>query len=264
MDILISTNIYNTQQFKKVFKLTEMFKDYNVGVEVFPLWHDNEFEEVLKQFIPLLSNIPVSFHGPYYNTEHSAPLGTIDYDRSIEYFKKTLYYSEILNAKYLVYHHNNCTVDSTNKETMINTSTKNLLTCSRLADEYGIKILVENAGVIDRNNMLFDEKDFTSLCSGINNNVLIDIGHSHCNGWNLERLMNNLKDKINAYHLHNNYGKKDEHNRIFDGTLDFNLFLKDYTSLTPNADLVVEYSSLLSEDDNGIINDLQFLIKHFK
>lgn len=264
MNILISTNVFHTPQFSRIFEFLELFQEYKIGVEIFPLWHEYGFEEVLKGAVSKLSGVPVSFHGPYFHTEHSAKKGTLEYDKSMESFKKTLYYANELKSSYVVYHHNNCVVSAKNKEAMKEASVENLLEINCLAKKEETKVVVENAGVLDRENMMFNETEFIQICSSISNDVLIDIGHAHCNGWKLDRLMETLKNKTVAYHIHNNYGFKDEHRRIFDGTLDFKKFLSNFEKMTPKADLVIEYSDLLCDDKEGIQNDIRYLLDYFK
>ena len=87
-------------------------------------------------------------------------------------------------------------------------------------------MVVENAGVLERGNRLFDEQEFIDLCRREQYAVLIDIGHAWANGWSLKRVVNALADQIVAYHLHNNDGVHDSHQRIHEGTLDFDGFLK--------------------------------------
>ena len=120
---------------------------------------------------------------------------------------------------------------------------------------------VENAGVMDRNNMLLDESGFVSLCRAEGYPVLIDIGHAHANGWDLRSVMERLKGQILAYHLHNNDGVHDSHRRIGDGTLDFDSFMAWAGEYTPQADLVVEYGMETADDCLGIEADVERLLK---
>ena len=64
--------------------------------------------------------------------------------------------------------------------------------------------------------------------------------------------------------FHNNDGVHDSHQRIFHGTLDFPLFLSDYQRLTPNADLVLEYSPNVADDESGIQEDISWLLEQIR
>ena len=99
---------------------------------------------------------------------------------------------------------------------------------------------------------LFDEQEFIDLCRREQYAVLIDIGHAWANGWSLKRVVNALADQIVAYHLHNNDGVHDSHQRIHEGTLDFDGFLKLAKQATPDAEWVMEYAMDVSGNVRGI------------
>ena len=81
--ILISTNMYKGSEFGQVLPYLKRFPG-QVGVEVFPMFHEECFEKNLRDAMPLLKEVPVSFHGPYYQAEHSAAEGTVEYARTME------------------------------------------------------------------------------------------------------------------------------------------------------------------------------------
>ena len=258
--ILISTNMYKGSEFGQILPYLKRFPG-QVGVEVFPMFHEECFEKNLRDAMPLLKEVPVSFHGPYYQAEHSAAEGTVEYARTMELLEKTLSYAKELSSKYLVYHHNNCRIIPGEKEDRVRVSCENYYTVKQLCEEAGTRVVVENAGVLERGNRLFDEQEFIDLCRREQYAVLIDIGHAWANGWSLKRVVNALADQIVAYHLHNNDGVHDSHQRIHEGTLDFDGFLKLAKQATPDAEWVMEYAMDVSGNVRGIEEDLQFLLK---
>lgn len=250
------------------------------------MFHKPEYEEILQECLPELLKVPISFHGPYYGAEHSIQKPVeksygngdseeegctenkkeeglpankaVRYKRTMEMMQKTIEYGRYLKSRYFVYHHNNCHVLPENKEEMIRISCENFRIIEKMAKN--TPVVVENAGVLQRNNMLFDQDEFVELCKRENYKVLIDIGHAHANGWELGKVMEDLKDRIVAYHLHNNDGIHDSHRRIHDGTLDFEKFLSDYKRLTYGADLVLEYSLEVNDDVEGIEEDVEEIL----
>ena len=178
----------------------------------------------------------------------------------MELLEKTLSYAKELSSKYLVYHHNNCRIVPGEKEDRIRISCENYYTVKQLCEEAGTQVVVENAGVLERGNRLFDEQEFIDLCRREQYAVLIDIGHAWANGWSLKRVVNALADQIVAYHLHNNDGVHDSHQRIHEGKLDFDGFLKLAKQATPDAEWVMEYAMDVSGNVRGIEEDLQFLL----
>ena len=160
MALLISTNMYKAEEFKRILSYVEKWKG-QVGVEVFPMFHRQVFASLLEESMDLLKHVPISFHGPYYKAEHSAPQGTPEYEYTMELVGQTLRYSERLNSRYMVFHHNNCVVRD--EERMLRDSCANYRRVEELFRPLGIPVAVENAGVMDRNNMLLDENGFVSL-----------------------------------------------------------------------------------------------------
>lgn len=256
MNIFISTNLYAPSESENIFILLDKINDKNIGIELFTEWHDRQFIEILSKNLDKFKSYPSSLHGPYYHTEHSKRKGCIEYETSTEYFRSTLELSKQLKSKYIVYHHNNGRVKPESRLEMISNSAENLLELNELANEYGIDIVVENAGVLSRHNVLFNEEQFIEIAKGIENKILLDIGHAFANNWNLNYVINELKDKIVAYHLHNNDGVEDNHNRIRDGKLSIDDFFESYRKFTPSADLVFEYSKHCNKDVEGIIEDV--------
>lgn len=253
----LSTNMYPGCEFDRVLPYLEEFRG-ELGVEVFPMFHGDGFEPVLKRSLDRLRGVPVSFHEPYYMAEHTKEAGTPEYEQTMEMTRKTLAYMAEMGAKYMVFHHNNCGVNPEEKETLLKIARKNFREVQKLCSEKGILLAVENAGVGER--MILDEEEFIQECRMLKCPVLIDIGHAFANRWDLPRVMEQLSVQIISYHLHNNDGIHDSHRRIHDGQLDFGRFMETYRSLTPQADLVLEYSPAVAEDEDGIREDIRFLI----
>lgn len=267
MGIYISTNLFRPKDLEGIFSLVDKANkviddNEKIGIELFPEWQSEAFEEFLDKNIDRFKNYKISLHGPYYNTEHSADKKSKEYNTSKDYFIKTLKLSNKLNSSYIVYHHNNCKVINDNKEKMIKVSSENLLELNELANEYSANIIVENAGVIFNNNMLFTEEEFIEMAKKIDNFILIDIGHAFANKWDLYRVISELKDKIVSYHLHNNNGINDNHNSIMDGKLDIKEFIDLYKKYTPNADLVIEYGAHYNSKIEKVIDDVKWIYEN--
>ena len=234
-----------------------------MGVEVFPLFHDRDFDAELNRLLPALEKVPVTFHEPYYQADHTAPEGSEVCERTDEMFQKTVHAAEKLKARHIVFHHNNCRVpeDPAIKAQMLERAGAEYRKAETMAKKAGIPLLVENVGVRSRGNVLLEEEAFIRLCREQQYPVLIDIGHAHANGWDIGRLCRTLGDQIHAYHLHNNDGIHDSHRRIHDGTLDFDAFLRTVRDIGRPVDLVVEYAAQVEPDEAGIRADLEELLE---
>ena len=262
MSILLSTNMYSAKTFPRIQRYLDYFQGA-VGVEVFPLFHDRDFEAELNRLLPELEKVPVTFHEPYYQADHTAPEGSDVCERTDEMFQKTVRAAEKLKARHIVFHHNNCRVpdDPSLRAQMLERSCRQYRKAEEMAMQAGIPVLVENVGVHSRGNVLLDEEAFIRLCKEEKYPVLIDIGHAHANGWDIGHVCRELSGQIHAYHLHNNDGIHDSHRRIHDGTLDFDAFLRTVRDIGRPVDLVVEYAAQVEPDEAGIRADLEELLE---
>lgn len=254
MKVSISSLMFSLRDLDKIFDIA----GNDVGVEIFPLWHLDGFEEFLKNNVNKLKNLTTSFHEPYFFTEHSAKKGTEKYNETVSNCIKTFEWAQRLNADLIVFHHNNEIIS--NKEAMIKYAQENLCEMNNFAKKYGLEIVVENAGVIQKNNMLFNEDEFICLFDIISNNCLLDIGHVNCNSWNLNEVVKRLSKKIISYHIHNNDGTNDLHRPIFEGSIDMDGFLSLYREYTPDARLVLEYESNIN-DVSHVKDDIEWIFR---
>ena len=71
---------------------------------------------------------------------------------------------------------------------------------------------------------------------------LIDTGHAILNKWNMTEVLGTLKDRIRAYHVHDNFGDGDTHLKVGEGPTDWTKFFEDYKKYSPDARLVLEYA----------------------
>ena len=238
--IYIDTCVLPRCQLETAKIYREAFGD-NVYFEILPMFDMPEFEPNLEANLDFLLDGPVCFHEPVFFVEHSAPKGSPEYEQSMHHIMLTKKYTDILHPSHMVYHISNCLVTPEKKAEMLETSLANLEEMRALFS--GVTLLVENVGTDAKGDKLLDQEEFTALCKEKNFDVLIDIGHANANSWDLKRLITDLKTQIRAFHLHNNDGVHDLHNRITDGTMDFPEIVRHIRSEVPDAELVIEYVS---------------------
>jgi len=239
MKFVLSSIMFPSNQLNRAI---EFATELNIELEIFPRWHIDAFCRFIKERSSDLRGLVNSFHEPYHLCDHSFPRGTKEFDQTMALCRKTFEAAADIGAKNIVFHHNNRPVTPESKEDMIAYSCENLHGMNEIAKEYGIPYLVENAGVLPWNNVLFDEDSFISLFNGIPNDCLLDIGHAHCNGWDIPRVITALKDRIVAYHIHDNDGTSDEHKLIGEGTLQLEQFKECFKQHTPDATIILEYA----------------------
>lgn len=264
MNILISTLPFVEGSLKDIFTVLEQVEDTtNVGIEIFPVFKSDQFHQEIRGFLPVMKAYPTTLHGPYFNIEHSAAKGTSEYDLAVEEFKQVLELGKTTDATHIVFHYSNKIITPENKAETIEQARINLQELNRLAEAAGIPILFENTGVDVRQNNLFTEAEFIEEALTIPNDVLLDVGHAHANGWDIANVMKELQDKIKVYHLNNNGGQDDDHQRILDGDIDYVELAQLYRAYTPQADLVLEYGDNVAHDLSGIADDVRYLQDNF-
>lgn len=264
MAILISTLPFVDGNFEKVFEVLDLVEDTDgVGIEIFPIFKDDYFNQTIKENLDKINQYQTSLHGPYFNIEHSAPKGTAEYDFAVSEFKEVLELSQKTEGRHIVYHYNNKIITDENKQETIVLGRENLMELNELAKAAGTRILFENTGVNIRQNNLFTEEEFIEEARLIPNDVLLDVGHANANGWNIPNVIEQLHDKIKVYHLNNNHSKDDDHLRILEGDIDYKHLAELYHQYTPDADLVLEYGDDVTQDIQGIAQDVRYLQDNF-
>ena len=213
----------------------------SLGFELLPMFDLPDWEENLKKNLSLFMNRPLIFHEPVWGVEHSAPKFSKAWEEGMYHIRLTKKYADILRPTDMIFHLNNCIVSPANREFMLKNAMDNLADMRDLFS--GVRLLVENTGTTVDGTRLLDQEEFTGTCLAEGWEVLIDVGHANANGWDLFRLVRDLRTRIRGFHLHNNDGVHDLHNRIFNGTLDLARLLYFIFSEVPDAFLVIEYCS---------------------
>jgi len=256
MNFTLSTIMFRPEDLSKSIDFAQ---ELDIDLEIFCMWHKPAFHEFIETHMDDLCRITSSLHEQYHFCDHSFARGTKEYEDALAFCHNTFEIAAKLGAESIVFHHNNRPVTPDAKENMIKHSGQNLYEMNEIADEYGIACLVENAGVLPWKNVLFNEDEFIDLFGTIPNDCLIDIGHAHCNGWDIPRVITALKDKIVAYHVHDNDTTGDEHKLLGNGTLDVQQFKKLYYTHTPNAQIILEYSEGAEIAPSDLLKEMALL-----
>lgn len=239
MKIYINTCVLPRCQIETAKIYREAFGE-KVCFEILPMFDLPEFEANLVANLDFLREGSVSFHEPVFCVEHSAPKGSRAYEESMYHIMLTKKYADILHPVHMVYHLNNCAVTPETKDSMLATSLENLAEIRGIFE--GVQIVVENVGTNVKGDRLLDQEEYTALCMERNFDVLIDVGHANANSWDMRKLIHDLKNQIRAFHLHNNDGVHDLHNRLGNGTINFAELMPYIRSEVPDARLIIEYT----------------------
>ena len=238
MDLYIDTCVLPRCRLEEAAVYTERF-GRSLGIELLPMFDLPKWEENLRKNLSLFTGRPLIFHEPVWGVEHSAPKGSRAWEEGMKHIMLTKKYADILHPSDMVFHLNNGIVPPEDREIHLKNSMENLEEMRSLFE--GVRLLVENTGVLREGTQLLNQEEFTRTSFARDWDVLIDVGHANANGWNLYHLIRDLKGRIRGFHLHNNDGIHDLHNRILLGTLDFSPLLSYIAEVTPEAFLVIEY-----------------------
>ncbi|MCD1147993.1 TIM barrel protein [Peptoniphilus sp. KCTC 25270] len=256
--ISLSTNIFGKiEDFEEI----EMFLPEGFNLEIFPLWQDDKFEKILEKKEDYLRGRTKSFHSPYYFTEPSLGKEHPDYNEMMKNQEKTMKWAHRLGAKYIVFHHNNKKIEE--EKNMKKNSEENYCILQEKARSYGLDQVVENVGIQRKENLLYDEKEFMELALIKKYPILLDVGHMHCNEWDVEKVIYTLRKQIVAYHIHDNNQKSDEHKRIFEGSFPMMELKNYYKKYTKNADLIIEYGPNPQIGKKELEEGGRWLMEHF-
>ena len=258
INIFIDTCVLPRSELETAKIYSDIYGD-ELGFELLPMFDLVDFEENLKQNLSFFEGRPLTFHEPVWGVEHSAAKGSRDYDNGMFHLELTKKYADILKPAHMVYHLNNCRVEPEQKDIMLKNSLENLEEIREMFS--GVKILVENTGTDFDGNKLLAQQEFTDLCKDKKFDVLIDVGHANANSWDIMKLVDDLKDNIHAFHLHNNNGVQDQHNRINDGTIDFDALMKHIRLKVPNASWIIEYTRPVYHGQ-PLIDDIKFVMSY--
>ena len=239
MNLYIDTCVLPRAQLEKGRFYRERFGS-RLGFELLPMFDLPGFTDNLDRNLDLFSGSPLMFHEPVWGVEHSAPKGSSAYEESLFYLRLTKKYADILHPAGMVIHLSNGPVPAGAEGAMLETSLRNLEEIQDLFSR--VPLLVENTGIRADGTLLLDQTAFTDLCRSRDFRVLIDVGHANANGWDLPKLIGDLQNQIAGFHLHNNDGVHDLHDRIRNGTLDFPALVGLIDRLVPDVPRVIEYT----------------------
>lgn len=255
MALYIDTCVLPRSQLQTGRIYRDRFGD-GLGFELLMMFDLPDFEENLRQNLSLFESGPLMFHEPVWGVEHAAPKGSPAWEEGMYHLRLTKKYAEILKPAKMVYHLSNGAVDPSQKDRMLKTSLGNLEDMRDMFPD--VEILVENTGIRADRTLLLDQEEFTDLCRDRHFSVLVDVGHANADGWDIPKLILDLRGQIGGFHLHNNDGIHDLHNRLRNGTIDFRKLVPLLDREVPAAPRVIEYSRPVYHGD-PLTEDIAFL-----
>ncbi len=226
--------IYNMQKLPK-----------EIGIEIFYEWGAERYWELALAEIMRDREGKFSIHAPYQGNITEMSLT----DREEELF-------EYLRQPFRLYHkyggegyvvHMNAPYEREpapleKKERLLRVADR-LHRLNEICAREGVTMLVENLAYGNGLKTLCDQADFLRLFEQDPSlNCIIDTGHAILGGFRIDEIQNALGSRLKAYHIHDNDGKEDRHQRLGTGILDWPRFFQGAKTYTKDAMFTMEYS----------------------
>ncbi|HRY54466.1 MAG TPA: sugar phosphate isomerase/epimerase [Spirochaetia bacterium] len=140
-------------------------------------------------------------------------------------YRESLDFAALVGARHVVLHTGSCPDSHFSKEVARSRSRQAMFNLLEYNERYGLLLLVENVGTPATS--LFTQEQFASFLEGMPDAIgyIVDVGHAHISGWDLEALFAALGGRLHALHLHDNDGTKDAHAPIGTGSVDWDRLL---------------------------------------
>jgi sugar phosphate isomerase/epimerase len=228
----------------------------NLGLEIFYEFGDNfHWERVMRE---IYANRPLqnlSIHGPCIGSNLAGENDT----HYLPLYKNVFAFAAKWKADFVVVHTNEeFKGEKALVRERVHDRLRELLT---LSQQHQVQLLIENVGLKDKNTLLFDWQEYLELLSSLPAaGALLDIGHAYINKWNLPNVIQQLGNRLIAYHLHDNHGLSDDHLPIGNGNIDLNPLFTAILSYTPKATLVFEYANV---DLQTALANIQTVNNHY-
>ncbi len=249
MKFSISTCSFYKYRIRRLLEIKEPF-----GVEIF---YEFGSSEMWNEFLSQSPNInSFSIHAPFVFIDIASP---INEEKIFNVLRRPFDLYHRFNGEFYVLHTYGDEANLEDEDSCRRTRdlvTERLFKFNEICKREDVILCAEN--LCTGKTPLFDQKQYLELFSNIKDlHAVIDVGHAIVAGMNIYELQRMLGGRICAYHLHNNNGKKDLHDRILNGIYDWEEFAAGYRKYTPEAVGVFEYMNEIEIE--AYYNDFLFL-----
>lgn len=186
-------------------------------------------------------NVSYSIHTPVWDINLTSENAHMR-EAVMETYRQSIVFSHKLQAKHVVIHPGFCYAPAFDKAVARARAHQALESLLEFNKVYGQQLLIENVGTCKTS--IFTQDEFSAFLNGFPKEIgyLIDIGHAFINGWNFEKLFNDLGERLIALHIHDNDGKSDAHLPIGEGSIDWNSVFAALPKTRRDLHLVLEYN----------------------
>lgn len=223
--------------------------DYDIEI-FYEFGTDCYWDAMLKSVVG--TNVKISVHAPCVCVN----LADESDENWFKIYKDTILFAQKYQAEFVVVHTNEAWQgDAKRVQQLVE---ERLLQIVTFAKSKQVQILIENVGLVSKNNLLYDFDDYCKLLERFPScAALLDTGHAHVNGWDLPSVMAKLGERVRALHLHDNDGQGDTHLCIAAGSIGWDSCLAAVKEHAPQAKLVLEYTSIAAKAIPEHLNELR-------
>ena len=225
----------------KVRRLKDMPQD--LGFEIF--WECGSVDNWLHTMDILRANGDrrLSIHSPFLFCDLSMPGDT---QKMFDELRRPFDFYHRFGAEFYVVHtcgHLYGDPDPAFEQARRDRAAERLAAFDEICRSEGVLMVAENVAYSKQERRLFDHDQFLEIFRKLPQlRCLLDVGHAAVADIRVAEVQEELKDRIVAYHLHDNDGTRDSHNRMFTGIRDWEEFAWGVVKHTPEAVFVMEYN----------------------
>lgn len=184
----------------------------------------------------------LSIHSPYLFNDLSLPGDTA---KKFEELRRPFEFYHRYDAEFYVVHtcdHLYGPSDPQTEEDRRKRAMDRLGAFNEICRAEGVLMVAENIAYGKGERPLFNHDQYLELFRQLPQlHCLIDLGHAALADIRVSEIQKELRERIVAYHLHDNDGTADSHKRMWMGTRDWDAFARGVAKYTPEAIGVMEY-----------------------
>ena len=241
MKYFISDLIVGMKHFAEFADWIESNEDPDLGIEFTAFTHDEAYWQALAAKVPQMT-CPLTFHGPYVNIEATSDIGSKENVWLMESYKKVFALAMQNQVRHVVFHYSQLQFEPEEIPQKQKNAYWVMKKLTDMAAQMKVNFVIENLCRQKHGVHLFSNEEYFRIFQHIPQaQSLIDIGHAHVNGLDIERFLATYGKRVKGFHVHNNDGKADQHLDYHHGTADIRQIMHWAGKYTEDADIVIEY-----------------------
>lgn len=216
-----------------------------LGIEIFYEWGGETYWELALTRIMDQRTGPFSIHAPYQGDIVEMSLTEKEADMFAYLAQPFDLYHRFGGTGYVVHMNAPYPVEPSpfEKAERLKRVEDRLARLNDICQREGVTLLVENLAFGHGLKTLCNQQEFLDIFA--HNpalNCIIDTGHAVLGGLDIYQIQKTLGSRLAAYHIHDNDGVEDCHQRVGTGVIDWARFGEGARLYTPQANFVMEYN----------------------